>query len=231
MGRRDLVDEHEGSTRAHSRRFLPAALVAAVAAALGCPADDGAARIDAAAPVDAAAMAGASAAPSTAFDLQGNPVDPLAVADAEIVVLTFVTPDCPLSNRYAPELARIAASVPADRVAWWLVYPDPDVDAAQIEAHRREFALPGTPLRDPGHVLVARAFAVVTPEVAVFRRGGGTATLMYRGRIDDRVPEFGRARPEPTRRELVDGLDAVLAGRAVAVSSAKAVGCPIGDLR
>lgn len=146
-------------------------------------------------------------------------------------MLVFVTPDCPVSNRYAPELARIAASVPHDRVSWWLVYPDPDVDAAQIEAHQRDYALPGTPVRDPAHVLVARAGVKVTPEVAVFHRTDGAATLAYHGRIDDRVPEYGRARPVPTRRELVDALDALLRGASVATDTAAAVGCPIDDLR
>ncbi|MBC8073790.1 MAG: hypothetical protein IAG13_36060 [Deltaproteobacteria bacterium] len=45
------------------------------------------------------------------------------------------------------------------------------------------------------------------------------------------MPEFGRARPEPTVRDLVDALGAVLTGTAVPHASAKAVGCPIGDLR
>lgn len=172
--------------------------------------------------------AGTSPAPATALDLAGAAVDPFAASHGTIV-LAFVTPDCPVSNRYAPELARIAAAHPD--VAWWLVYPDPDVDAAQIEAHRREYALPGTPIRDPAHVLVARALAVVTPEVAVFRSTASGPALVYRGRIDDRVPQYGRARPEPTTRDLVAALEAVAKGEAVASASTIAVGCPIGDLR
>lgn len=168
---------------------------------------------------------------ATATDLAGAAIDPFADATTEVVVLAFVTPDCPVSNRYAPELARIAAAQSPARVSWWLVYPDPDVDAAQIEQHRREYGLPGTPVRDPAHVLVARARVEVTPEVAVFHRDGATMSLAYHGRIDDRVPEFGRARPQPTRRELVDALDAVLRRAPVASPTAAAVGCPIDDLR
>lgn len=165
---------------------------------------------------------------TTALDLAGNAVDPLAGAAGTLAALVFVTPDCPVSNRYAPELGRIAAAHP--ELAWFLVYPDPDVDAAQIETHRREYALPGTPLRDPGHVLVARAGVVVTPEVAVFRRGDDGPPL-YRGRIDDRVPEYGRARPEPTRRDLVLALEAASRGAAAPQPTTVAVGCPIDDLR
>jgi len=163
-------------------------------------------------------------------DLAGVAIDPLAKIATDIVVLVFVTPDCPVSNRYAPELARIASVSPREKVSWWLVYPDPDNDAATIEAHQREYSLPGTPIRDPQHVLVAASGVVVTPEVAVFRRDGDAAVLAYHGRIDDRVPEFGRARPEPTKRELVDVIAALTGGGAVP-GSAVAVGCPIGDLR
>lgn len=167
---------------------------------------------------------------ATAVDLAGAAIDPLADMATDVVVLVFVTPDCPVSNRYAPELARIASTSPREKVSWWLVYPDPDVDAATIETHQREYSLPGKPIRDPQHVLVRRGEVEVTPEVAVFRRDGDAAVLAYHGRIDDRVPEYGRARPEPTKRELVDVIAALTKGGAVP-ASAVAVGCPVGDLR
>lgn len=174
---------------------------------------------------EGAAPAATPAAPA-ALAIDGSPFDPLADREHELVVLVFVTPDCPVSNRYAPELSRIAASTPAERVAWWLVYPDPDVRSEAIEAHRHEYALAIPALRDPQHVLVARAQAKVTPEAAVFANG----TLVYHGRIDDRVPELGRAKPQPNVRDLQDALTAVLAGEAPDHDTATAVGCPIGDL-
>ena len=174
---------------------------------------------------EGAAPAVTPAAPASRA-LDGTPFDPLADREHELVVLVFVTPDCPVSNRYAPELSRIAASTPTERVAWWLVYPDPDVRSEAIEAHRREYALTMPALRDPEHVLVARAQAKVTPEAAVFANG----TLVYHGRIDDRVPEFGRAKPQPNVRDLQDALTNVLAGKAPHRDSTTAVGCPIADL-
>lgn len=161
----------------------------------------------------------------------GQAIDPLTDA-APIVVLAFVAPDCPISNRYAPELRRIADALPKDRVRGWMVYPDADVDAAAIERHRLEYALPWPALRDPEHRLVASAQARVTPEVAVFVRGPDDArTLAYHGRIDDRVPEFGRARATASEHDFEDALAAVLRGEAPARASAVAVGCPIDDLR
>lgn len=167
---------------------------------------------------------------ASAVDLAGGAIDPLAKMATEIAVLVFVTPDCPVSNRYAPELARIASVSPREKVSWWLVYPDPDVDAATIEAHQREYSLPGTAIRDPEHALVEKSGVKVTPEVAVFRDVGAGIELAYRGRIDDRVPEYGRARPEPTKRELADTI-AALTGGGTVPEGAVAVGCPIGDLK
>jgi hypothetical protein len=169
-------------------------------------------------------------AAATMLDLAGAAIDPLVAFPTHTHVFAFVTPDCPLSNRYAPELARIAAGAGAD-AKWWTVYPDPDVDADAAREHHREYGLPGTPLRDPFHALVAKVAAKVTPEVAVFAPSPGGPSLAYHGRIDDRVPEFGRSKPQPTRRELDDVLAAIAAGAKPPTDHAQAVGCPIGDLR
>lgn len=158
------------------------------------------------------------------IDLRGQAIDPFAT-DRWPTVLVFVTPDCPISNRYAPELRRLAQAHPG---AWWLVYPDPDLTSAAIERHRREFGLDLPALVDPRHTLVALAEAVVTPEAAVFVAG---PRRVYRGRIDDRVPEFGKARPEPEVRDLDLALAAIAAGDDPPTASTRAVGCPIGDLR
>jgi hypothetical protein len=54
---------------------------------------------------------------------------------------------------------------------------------------------------------------------------------LYRGRIDNRVADFGSTRPEATVHDLKDALDAVLAGRPVAVPFTKSVGCAITRAR
>jgi hypothetical protein len=48
---------------------------------------------------------------------------------------------------------------------------------------------------------------------------------MYLGRIDDRFPDLGVRREEPTTHELRDALDAVLAGKPVETPRTLAVGC------
>jgi hypothetical protein len=154
-------------------------------------------------------------------DARGQVVDPLA---SPVTIFFFVAPDCPISNRYAPEIARLHREFASRDVAMWLVYVEPDVTPAEVDRHRAEFGLDLPALFDPAHELVRAAGAVVTPEAAVFV-GRERA---YSGRIDDRVVDFGRVRPAPTRRDLGDAMAAVLAGRPVAVPRVPGIGCIIG---
>ncbi|HVQ30672.1 MAG TPA: FG-GAP-like repeat-containing protein [Vicinamibacteria bacterium] len=162
------------------------------------------------------------------LDLTGTVVRPLSTA-APATVLLFVRADCPIANRYAPEIVRLRDQFSPRGVAFWLVYADPPQDAESIGAHLREYALPGPALRDPEHALVRAAGARVTPEAAVFVPGAMGPKLAYRGRIDDRYQDLGHMRASPTVHDLEDALTAVLAGQAVARSEAPAVGCSIAQ--
>lgn len=169
-----------------------------------------------------------SRAVAGAVDLEGAAIDPLAGA-GPATVLVFTSTRCPLARRYAPTIRALASDWAERGVRTWLVYPDPADDAATIRAHQAEFALELPTLRDPGHVLVTRAGVRVTPEAAVF--GPGAAAPAYRGRIDDRVQDFGKIRPEARVHELRDAVAAVLRGDAPAPALAPAIGCYISDLR
>lgn len=165
---------------------------------------------------------------STPLDLEGKPLDPLGVTNAAATVLIIVGSECPISNRYAPELRRLHEKFKARGVRFWIVYPDPDITAAEIRKHMREYNLPGDAVRDPRHSLVGKSKAMVTPEAAVFT---SAMRLAYHGRIDDRVVDFGKERPAPTQRDLHDAIELVLAGKKPRSPSAAAVGCRIPDLR
>ena len=51
--------------------------------------------------------------------------------------------------------------------------------------------------------------------------------LVYRGRIDNLYADFGKKRFKPTKRDLRDTLDALLAGKRLAKRTTEAVGCYI----
>ena len=171
-------------------------------------------------------------------DLDGKAVEP--VAGAPVTVALFVDSDCPVSNRYAPEMRRLHERYAPRGVRFWLVYPDPEISADTIREHVRSFALPMPALRDPQHALVRRANALVTPEAGIFLDDG---TLVYHGRIDDRYADITRRRAEATVHDVAGILDALLAGKTVEASwspapgrslkamSQPAVGCYIRDFR
>jgi thiol-disulfide isomerase/thioredoxin len=165
-------------------------------------------------------------AQESALDLEGHVVNPLVADTSKVTVLVFVRRDCPVSSRYAPSIQQISKHY-ADRADFWLVYPDKTDSPQAIRKYLQDYGYHLPALRDPGHVLVKLGHAQITPEVAVFDREG---QLVYDGRIDDWFVELGRARPAPTTHELEDALRAALAGKPVAKSEVRGVGCYISDL-
>jgi hypothetical protein len=156
-------------------------------------------------------------------DLNGRRVAPLE-SRARAVVLVFTAVDCPISDRYAPEVRRLAARLVADGVDVWIVYANAGESAVAARAHAGAFAYGVPVVLDGAGELAARAEVAVTPEAAVF---DAERRLVYRGRIDDRYVDFGVDRPAPTTHDLDDAVTAVLAGRPVARPAVPAVGCAI----
>ncbi|MDH3626885.1 MAG: redoxin domain-containing protein [Acidobacteriota bacterium] len=168
----------------------------------------------------------ACAAPITIVtDLEGNDVDP--IGSESVTVLIFTRTDCPISNRYAPEIERIHREFADQGVDLWLVYVDPDETPVEIRQHLAEYSYGLPALRDPDHVLVARTGAEITPEVAVFNE---RQEMVYRGRIDDRFVDFGKTRAEATQHDLRETLQALVDDREVTLRTTSAVGCIISDL-
>lgn len=165
-----------------------------------------------------------AAGAATGIRLDGTVVSPLAsAAGVEANVLLFVMTDCPISNRYAPEVRRLHDEF-AGAVRFWLVYVDAHRPRDELREHRASFGYPFAALRDVDGALAALAGATVTPEAVVF---DAARRLVYRGRIDDRYVSFGVARRAPRTRDLHDRLRRLAAGETLAFSQTRAVGCYI----
>jgi thiol-disulfide isomerase/thioredoxin len=157
-------------------------------------------------------------------DIDGVARMPLEPAGA-LSVLFFITNDCPISNSYAPEVQRICSEYGPRKVSCNLVYVDPDLTAADVRRHLKEFRYSGVPaILDPAHKLVSAAGATVTPEAAVISPAG---QVLYRGRIDNVYASLGKRRPEATERNLRQALDEALSGKPVSTPATKAIGCYI----
>ena len=162
-------------------------------------------------------------------DSNNQLIDPFqSAANTTATVFLFTSSDCPISNRYAPELRRLYEAFEPRGVRFWLVYPNPADSPEIVRRHLSVYAYPMSALRDPEHLLVKRTGTTVTPEAAVFDKRG---RLTYRGRIDNRYANLGLERPAPTRHDLDDALTNTLAGKRVAQPITQAVGCFIADFR
>jgi hypothetical protein len=160
-------------------------------------------------------------------DLDDRAIDPFkALAGTKALAFIFVSVECPISNRYAPEVRRLHEKFAAQGVEFSLVYPNPMEPAAAIRRHLKDYSYPMRALRDPRQELSKVAGATITPEAAVFDTRG---RVLYRGRIDDRYVSLGVERPVATRRDLDEALADIVAGKAPRQATTQAVGCYIAD--
>ena len=142
--------------------------------------------------------------------------------------LFFITHDCPVSNRYAPEIRRICTDYQARGLKCALVYVDPALSEPAARAHADEFRHGDYPrLIDRQHALVKAAGAATTPEVALIGKDG---KLAYRGRIDDLYVTWGKPRRAVQDATFRHALDAYFSGQPITPKTTKAVGCFIADL-
>jgi hypothetical protein len=146
----------------------------------------------------------------------------------QVSVLVFARTDCPITNRYAPELESIRARFKGTPSRFMLIYPSPKETAESVEAHAKLYGLGWERALDPTHHWAKRTGATVTPEAAVFDQRGD---LIYRGRIDDRFVALGQARAAPHTHDLIDSIEAALSGRTVRSTTTAAIGCYIGDVQ
>ena len=169
----------------------------------------------------------AGKAPSISVkNLEGASVQPLSDTGQKATVLFFVMHECPVANGYAPEIARIMSEYSAKGMRSYVVYVEDDLTPAKAREHARDYGFKSGAVLDPKHLLVKAAGATISPEAAVLSPAG---EVLYRGRIDDRVADFGKRRVEPTRRDLRLALDSILAGKPVSARLTKAVGCYIPE--
>jgi len=160
-------------------------------------------------------------------DLSGHAIGQLAGADTRVVVLVFAATDCPISNRYIPEIARLQKEFSARHVAFWWVFPNPGDTVAAVRKHELDYSIHAATIIDAKQELVRMAHVSVTPEAAVFAVEKGKLREAYHGRIDDLYFAFGQERPLATHHDLEDAVKAVLAGQPVAVDAHGPVGCSI----
>ena len=163
----------------------------------------------------------------TIKDIDGGIQTPLKAKGKKPSVLFFITHDCPVANKLAPEIRRIIEGYHA-KAQFTLVYVDPDMTTSDVAIHQKDYNYTKlNTIHDLEHKLVQATGATITPEVVVTKSNGH---IVYRGRINNFYEDFGKPRRVITQHDLRDALDALLAGKPVPKPRGKCIGCFIPKL-
>ncbi len=140
----------------------------------------------------------------------------------KVAVVMFIATECPVSNAYNDRMEKLYETYGKKGVAILGVNSNKAEDVKRITAHSKEHGFKFPVLKDEQNKIADLYGAEVTPETFVINPQG---KLLYHGRIDD-----SRKGDNIQSNDLADALNAVLAGKAVAKTEAKAVGCSIKRL-
>ncbi|SRR5579883_867970 len=139
------------------------------------------------------------------------------------IVVVFVGTECPINNAYMPRLAELHKEYAPRGVAFVAINANSTDAPARVAAHAKDHGIPFPVLKDTANIVADQFGARRTPEAFVLDSSG---KILYQGRIDDQIG-IGFQRPAPTRRDLAEALNEVLAGKPVSQPATQAPGCAI----
>lgn len=179
-------------------------------------------------PALAAGTVGEAAPGFTLQDLDGDSHS-LSDYEGKVVVLEWVNPHCPFSDRHAREktMIELADEYGDDGVVWLAVnstnsdhrdFMPPAEHEAWAEERGVDYAILYDQSGDVGRAYGART----TPHMYIVDEDG---TLLYNGAIDDDPP--GRKASDERTNYVDDGLTAVLADGDVSPATTKPYGCTV----
>ncbi len=157
-------------------------------------------------------------------DAQGRIYSYSELKQHTATVFIFLATDCPNSNSYAPEMARLNQEYGSRGVAFYGVYSDPAETPAGVRKHDVDYGIRFPSLMDSAQILARETGALGTPESVILSPSG---KVLYRGRIDDRYAAYGKTRLHVDQHDLRDALDEVLARKPVGHPYEPALGCAI----
>ncbi len=170
----------------------------------------------------AAAVEVGETVPDVTFkDIRYLPRELSELPEAKAYVLAFMTNTCPLAKRYLPKLVEMDADY--EDVTFAAVNIGPDETIRDVAWHALEYAVPFTMLKDMTGETAQELGITRSPEILLY---DADRVLRYRGRVDDQY-RLGGARPLPSRHDLREALDEVLAGEEVSVPETTPEGCAL----
>jgi thiol-disulfide isomerase/thioredoxin len=158
--------------------------------------------------------------------VDGATHDAAEYLSAKVLVVVFSCNHCPYVQAYEGRMSDFQRAYGGKGVQLIAInandtknYPDDDYPSMVKRAKSQGFAF--VYLRDEDQSVAGRFRASHTPEFYVF--GGPEKRLVYHGKMDDNYQNPGAV----TQRYLQEAVDAVLAGKPVAVPETHSIGCTI----
>jgi len=143
--------------------------------------------------------------------------------DKKAIVVLFLGTECPINNAYLPRLAELHKTFDSQGVQFFAINSNQHDTPKAIAEHAKEHAIPFPVLRDVQQKVADQFGAQRVPEAFVL---DGQRKIVYQGRIDDQYG-IGYQKPQPTKHDLSDAIQAVLAGKNVSEAKTTVAGCYI----
>lgn len=158
----------------------------------------------------------------------GKNVSLVDYKDSKGFIITFTCNHCPyamayedrilaLNNKYAKAGYPVIAINPNDAIQ----YPEDNFEAMQVRAKEKKFNFPY--LYDESQNIAKQFGAIKTPHVFIVQKVGEKFVVQYIGAIDDNWEKAADVK----EKYAESAVDALLAGKPIATTSTKAIGCGI----
>jgi thiol-disulfide isomerase/thioredoxin len=157
-------------------------------------------------------------------DITGKKHAPFNSEKTKALVVVFICTDCPIANYFQPTLRDMAKKYETQGVRFVMIHPDLECTRKAAKKHAMEYSITIPIALDHKQKMAKRLKAEFTPEAFVIAPQGD---VRYRGRINDMYVSYGKKRHAPTRNDLDEAIEALLAGKEVVNPKTKPVGCPI----
>ena len=139
-------------------------------------------------------------------------------------LLFFLDRECPVSNGYAPEMARLAQLARNGKLAVLGIHSDPSTSIQEAVRHAKEHALGFDVVVDHAQRLATASGVAIVPQAVITDPEG---RIVYRGRINDQYTPDGTRRLMATCHDLRNALEAFLANKPVPPAGGEPFGCPL----
>jgi peroxiredoxin len=138
---------------------------------------------------------------------------------SKAIVVIFISTQCPVSNAYNERMVQLNKDFSGKGIVFIGINSNKQESVLEMKEHAKNNGFLFPILKDHNNIIANAFSSSVTPEVFVLNP---KLDVLYHGRIDD-----SRRISEVRSEDLRSALEAILAGKSIAVRETKAFGCTI----